>query len=185
MPPGFTILTAQRLRGVHREGDVVLDEREVLLLDHRAQEEVVVAEHDERALVDHGRVAHLEVRLARVGGKHGRLEGGRVAHLGVAVAGGHRRRHGVSAARARQIGARDLVALVVLGQQHAADGDLAAADVAVRIDGARHHDAAAERIFLIDARAGRRRRDDAAVLGVDIADLAVDPVHAGHRLFRR
>ena len=174
---GVHDLDRERLSGVHGEGDVVLDEGEVLLLDHRAQEEIVIAEHDERALVDHGRVAHLEVRLAGVGGQHGRLEGRRVAHLGVAVAGGHRGRHGVPAARARQIGARHFVALVVLGQQHAADGDLAAADVAVRIDGAGHDDAAAERILLIDARAGRRRRDDAAVLGVNIADLAVDPVH--------
>jgi hypothetical protein len=36
-----------------------------------------------------------------------------------------------------------------------ADGDLAAADVGVRVDGAGHHDAALEIIFLVDARLGR------------------------------
>ncbi len=174
---GVDDLDRQRLRSVHGPGDVVLDEGEVLLLCKRAQEEVVAAKHHERALVDHGRVAHLEVRLPRIGRQHGRLEGGRVAHLGIAVAGGHGGGHSVAAARARQIGARDRIVLVVLRQHHTADGHLAAADVAVRIDGAGHDDTAVKRILPIDARAGWRRSDDAAVLGVDVAHLAVDPIH--------
>ena len=99
MPPGFTTLTAMRLGGVHGPGDVVLDRATVLLGRELAQEEVVAAEHDERAFVDDRRVAHLHVRLARIGRQHGRLEAGGVAHLGVAVAGGHRRGQRVAARR--------------------------------------------------------------------------------------
>ena len=55
------------------------------------------------------------------------------------------------------------------------DGDLAAADVRVRIDAAGHDHAAMERIFLINLGA-RFRRDDAAVADEDIASLAIDPV---------
>ena len=86
-----------------------------------------------------------------------------------------RRRDGVSAAGARQLGARDFMADMILRHQHAGDRDLAAADVRVRVDAARHHDAAVQRIFLIDLGI-RCGRDDAAVLDVDIANLAIDPV---------
>ena len=143
-------LDGERLRGLHRPADVVLDEGHALLLGERTQEEVVIAEHDERALVDDRRVAHLEVRLACVGGQHRGFEGGGVAHLGVAIAGGHGRGHRVAAAGTRKIGARDFLAEVILRHQHAADGDLAAADVGMRVDSAGHDHRAIERIFLVD-----------------------------------
>ncbi len=83
----------------------------------------------------------------------------------------------MAAARAHEIGARHLVALVVLGQQHAGNGDLASADVAVRVDRAGHHHTAVQRVLGIDARARRRRRDDLAVLGIDVPHLSIDAVH--------
>ena len=78
-------------------------------------------------------------------------------------------------AGARQLGARHFVADMILGHQHARDRDLAAADVRVRIDAARHHDAAVQRVFVSDSGVGRGR-NDAAVLDEDIANLAVDTV---------
>ena len=62
----------------------------------------------------------------------------------------------MAAAGARQLGAGDLVPDVILGHQHAGDRHLAAADVGVRVDGAGHHDAAVQVVFLVDARLGRR-----------------------------
>ena len=81
----------------------------------------------------------------------------------------------MAAAGARQLRARDLVAHVVLRHQHAGDGDLAAADVGVRVDAAGHDDAAVEVIFR-DRPARWSRRHDAAVADVDVANLAVDAV---------
>ncbi len=93
---GIDDLDGDRLRGVHGPGDVILDRLEVLLGRELAQEIVVGAEHDEGAFVDHRRVAHLHMRLARIGGQHGRLETGGVAHLGVAIAGDMGRGHGAA-----------------------------------------------------------------------------------------
>ena len=56
----------------------------------------------------------------------------------------------MSDAGARQLGARNFVADMILRHQHARDRDLAAADVRVRIDAARHHDAAVQRVLVID-----------------------------------
>ena len=70
---------------------------------------------------------------------------------------------------------RDLVALVVLGQHHAPDRHLAAADVGVRVDGAGHDHPAAQVVLLVDARV-RVAGDDHAVADVDVADLAVHAV---------
>ena len=97
---GIDDLDGDRLRGMHGPGDVVLDRLEVLLGRELAQEEIVGAEHDEGAFVDHRRVAHLHMRLARIGGQHGRLEAGGVAHLGVAVAGDMGRGHRAAGAGA-------------------------------------------------------------------------------------
>ena len=163
------------LRGVHGPGDVVLDLLEVALFRDRAQHEVVAAEHDERALVEERCVSQLEMRLARVGRQHRGFEAGGVAHLGVAIAGNHRGGQRVPRAGARERGVCDLVVLVVLRHQRARDRDLAAADVGVRVDGARHDDLAAEVVLLVDARF-RRRGHDAAVGDVDVAHLAVHAI---------
>ena len=80
------------------------------------------------------------------------------------------------AAGAGQFRARHFMAKVIFRHQHAGDGDLAAADMRMGIDAAGHDDAAMQRIFLIDLRAGGRRYD-AAVLHENIADFAIDPVH--------
>ena len=64
---------------------------------------------------------------------------------------------------------------MILRHQHARDGDLAAADVRVRVDAARHHDSAVQRVLVGHSGIGRGR-NDAAVLDEDIADLAVDTV---------
>ena len=64
---------------------------------------------------------------------------------------------------------------MILRHQHARDRNLAAADVRVRVDAARHHDAAVQRVLVIDSGIGRGR-NDAAVFNEDIANLAVDPV---------
>ena len=135
-----------------RPGDVVLDELEVDFFSAMsAQQEVVAAEHDEGALVEQRRVAHLQMRLAGVGRQHRRLEAGRVAHLRVAVAGDHGRGQRMAGAGARQRRMRDLVLLVILRHQRAGDRHLAAADVGVRVDGAGHHDLAREVVLLVDA----------------------------------
>jgi len=64
---------------------------------------------------------------------------------------------------------------MIFRHQHAADRDLAAADVRMRVDAARHHNAPVQRIFLINLGA-RCRRDDAAVLDIDVANHAIDAV---------
>ena len=165
---GVHHLHGDRLRCVHGPRDIVLDRREVLLRRELAQEIVVGAQHDERAFVDHWRVAHLHMRLARIGGQHGGLEAGRVAHLRVAVTGDMRRRNRAARARARELGARDRIAAMVLRQQRAGDGHLAAADMRVRVDGASHHDLARDVVGLVGARIGPRRYD-LAVLDIDVA----------------
>ena len=164
-------MTAIAWRRMHGPGDVVLDALEILLCRELTQEIIVAAEHDEGAFVDHWRIAHLHMRLARIGGQHGRLETGGVAHLGIAIAGDHGRGHRVTGSGAGEIGARDLVLDVVLGQQHAGDGHLAAADMGVRVDGARHHHAALDVVFSRDATV-RRGGHDLAVLDIDVANLA-------------
>ena len=125
------------LRGMHGPGDVILDRLEVLLGRELAQEEIVAAEHDEGAFVDHRRIAHLHMRLARIGRQHGRLEAGGVAHLGIAIAGdmveGTAWPEPARVSSVRVTGSPSMV----LGQQHAGDGHLAAADMGVRVDGAR------------------------------------------------
>ena len=168
---GIDHLDGDRLRRMHGPGDVVLDALELVLGRELAQEEIVAAEHDEGAFVDHRRVAHLHMRLARIGGQHGRLEAGGVAHLGVAIAGDHGRGHGMAGAGAGDVGARDLVLHVIFGHQHAGDGHLAAADMGVRVDGAGHHHAAFQIVGLRHAPVGRGS-DDLAVLDIDVADLA-------------
>ena len=45
------------------------------------------------------------MRLARIGGQHGRLEAGGVAHLGVAIPGDMGRGHGAARAGAGELGA--------------------------------------------------------------------------------
>ncbi len=168
---GVDHLDRDGLRRMHGPGDVILDAFELVLGRELTQEEIVAAEHDEGAFVDHWRVAHLHMRLARIGRQHGRLEAGGVAHLGVAIAGDHGRRHGVACAGAGDIGARHLVLHVVFGDQHAGDGHLAAADMGVRVDGACHHHAAFQIVGLRHAPVGRSRHD-LAVLDIDVANLA-------------
>ncbi len=165
---GVHYLYGDRLRCVHGPGDIVLDRREVLLRRELAQEIIIRAQHDECAFVDHRRVAHLHMRLARIGRQHGGLEAGGVAHLGVAVAGDMRRRHRAARARARELGACDRIAAMILGQQRAGDGHLAAADMGVRVDGARHNDLARDVVGLVGARL-RPGRNDLAVLDIDVA----------------
>ena len=135
---GVHHLDRDRLRGVHGPGDIILDALEFLFGRELAQEEIVAAEHDEGALVDHRRVGELHMRLARIGRQHGRLEAGGVAHLGIAIAGDMGRGHARPGAGAVDIGAVT-GRRYVLGQQHAGDRHLAAADMGVRVDGARHH----------------------------------------------
>ena len=84
---GIDHLHGDRLCGMHGPGDIILDRLEVLFRGELPQEIIVGAEHDEGAFVDHRRVAHLHMRLARIGRQHGRLEAGGVAHLGIAIAG--------------------------------------------------------------------------------------------------
>ena len=171
MPPGIDDLDRDRLRGMHGPGDVILDGLEILLRRELAQEIVVGAEHDEGALIDHRRVAHLHMRLARIGGQHGRLEAGGVAHLGIAVASDMGRGHGAAGAGAGEIGAGDGIAAMILGQQHAGDGHLAAADMGMRVDGAGHDDAALHVIGRVRPGVGLGG-DDLAVLDIDVADFA-------------
>ena len=85
-PARIDHLDPQRLSGVQGPRDVVADHRGIRFAGEQAQQKIVVAQQRIRALVDDGRVAHLHVRLTRVGRKHRRLEAGRVAHLRVAVA---------------------------------------------------------------------------------------------------
>ncbi len=168
---GIDHLDRDRLRRMHGPGDVVLDALELILGRELAQEIVIAAEHDEGAFVDHRRVAHLHMRLARIGRQHGRLEAGGVAHLGIAISGDHGRRHGMTRAGAGESGALDLVLHVILRDHHAGDGHLAAADMGVRVDGAGHHHAALHVVGLCHAPVGRCPHDP-PVLDIDVADLA-------------
>src|SRR5665648_209505 len=156
---------------VHGPGDIILDGLEILLLRELAQEKIVTAQHGEGAFVDHGRVAHLHMRLARIGRQHRGLEAGGVAHLGITIAGQMRRGHGMAAAGAGQLGAGDRIALMVLGQKHAGDGHLTAADMGMRVDGAGHDHLAAHVIGLVGLSVGHAGKDF-AVLHIDVAHLA-------------
>ena len=154
---GIDGLHRQRLGRLQHPADIVVDRALALVGRHHAQQHVLVAEHDVAALVDERRVRQLGMGVAGVAGDHGRLEGGGVAHLGVAVAGDEGRGRGAAAAAALQLGALLAVGAMVLDQQGAREVDLAAADVAVHVDGAGHDDAA-RRDHRCD-RASRRVRD--------------------------
>ena len=60
---------------------------------------------------------------------------------------------------------------MVLGQQHAGDGHLAAADMGVRVDGAGHDHPAFHVVGRIGPGIGLGG-DDLAVLDIDVADFA-------------
>ncbi len=60
---------------------------------------------------------------------------------------------------------------MVLRQQHAGDGHLAAADMGVRVDGAGHDDPALHVVGRVGPGV-RLGGDDLAVLDIDVADLA-------------
>ena len=64
---------------------------------------------------------------------------------------------------------------MVLGQQHAGDGHLAAADMRVRVDGAGHYDFALDVVGLIGLAIGLGG-DDLAIQDIDVADFAADLV---------
>ncbi len=137
---GVHHLHAHRLRRVDHCGHVIAHRVGARVLVQQLEEQLVVAEHHVRAVVEDGHVAHLHVRVARVAGHHRRLERRGVAHLGIAIAG--RQRAGYArAARwqlervARQRRRRKACAMV-LGQQQPRKVHLAAADVRVQVDAA-------------------------------------------------
>ena len=82
----------------------------------------------------------------------------------------------MAAAGARERGAVNEVAPVILGKHGAGDVHLAAADMGVQIDRTSHHDHAARIDLLVNLRGGTRVHDDATVLDEDIAHLALHPV---------
>jgi hypothetical protein len=73
--------------GVQRPCNVVVDGLLVFLRCEHAQQEVIAAQHGVAAGIEHGRIAHFHVRLARIDRQHRRLERSRVTHLGIAIAG--------------------------------------------------------------------------------------------------
>src|SRR5262249_6334397 len=75
-----------------------------------------------------------------------------------------------AAAAALQVGAALEIGAVVLRQQRAGEVDLAAAKMAMQVDGARHDDPAGEVVGLIDLRTPTGVGGDAPVAQVEIAD---------------
>ena len=175
IPPGIDDLDRQRLGRVQRPGDVVADRVRPGAVLHQPEKQVVIAEQDIGAFVQQRHVGHLLVGLAGVDRQHRRLERHGVAHAGIGVAGGEGRRAGVAAAAAAGAVARLEMGAMLLGQHHPRDVDLAAADMAVHVDPAGHHDLAGELDHLVRPAVGRRRHD-AAVLDPQIHHLAVDAV---------
>ena len=84
---GVDHLHRHRMGGAHHPGDIVVDHRLLGAFGQEAQQEIVVAEHDIAALVDHRRVGELGMGVARIARHHRRLEGGGIAELGIAIAG--------------------------------------------------------------------------------------------------
>ena len=125
--------------------------------------------------------------VAGIGRDHRRLEGRGIAELGITVAGGEGRRRYPAAAAAPAAVARHRVGAVIVRHQGAGEIDLAAGDMAVDVDAARHDDAAGEIVGAVDLRARFRRIDDAAILDMEITDLAalsvggVDDAPAGEQ----
>ena len=65
---------------------------------------------------------------------------------------------------------------MIFGKHRACDVDLAAADVGMQVDRARHDDASGEIVLAINGRPWRRRRDNAAGVHEQIAHFAIDSV---------
>lgn len=169
-------LDGHGLARIQRPAHVVVDQALVRPAGQHAQEKVVTAEHGVGALVHHGRIAHLEMGMTRVGGLHGRLEAGGIAHLGIAVTGGPGRGRGVTTAGMHAAAGRERILAVVLRQQRPRNVQFAAADVRMQVDGAAHHHAAGEIDVAIDSRIRPWCGHDAAILDIEIADLAIDAV---------
>ena len=82
----------------------------------------------------------------------------------------------MAAAEVRMAVRADEILRVILGQHHAADVDLATADVGMDVDRAGHHHATGDVDHLLRLARVGRCLDDAAVAQVEVAHLAVDPV---------
>ena len=172
---GIDDLDRDRLRRIENPADVVVDSLLRLAGREHAQQEVIAAEHRVSALVDDRRIAHLEVRLARVDRQHRRLKASRVTHLGIAIACCQRARCGVAAARAGQFATRINAAAMILGQQQAGEIELPSADVRVKVDRAGHHHSSAH-VDLSHGAVIGRRRDDSTVAHIKIPDFTMHAV---------
>ena len=169
---GIDHLHRHRMCGAHHPGDIVVDHRLLGAFGQEAQQEIVVAEHDIAALVDHGRVGELGMGVARVARHHRRLEGGGIAELGIAIAGEEGAGRGMAAAAAPLAVMGAFMAAMVLGHQGAGEIHLAAGDMAVDVDAAGHDDLAGEIEALIDADIGAGSAADAPVTDIEIRRLA-------------
>jgi hypothetical protein len=169
-------LDGEALRRRQHPADIVADGARPLAARQQLQQQVVAAEHEVAAGVDDGDVRHLEMGVPSVRAEHGGLEGGRVAHLGIAAAGHMGRGRDDAAAAPAEPVRRHHAAVMLLGHQEARQVDLAAGDVAVDVDRARHDDHAGEVVLGVDAVAGSRGRHDAPVADVDLCDRAVAAV---------
>ena len=139
---GIDHLDAKRPRRGDRPGDIVLDHlRGGVVADHR-QQEIVIAENGERRLVDDRDVGEFEMGVKCGSRRHRRLDHRRETHLGVEAAGLEGRPAGIGERRRRR---PRLVRGVLLGQQQPRRIHVAAADVGMDVDGARHDDAAGRR----------------------------------------
>jgi hypothetical protein len=169
---GVDHLDAERARGRERPGHVVAHRGCAPACAHEAQQVIVVAQHRQGRLVDDRNVGELEVRVQGVVRRHRRLDHGGEAHAGVAAAG----REGPPArVRQRRRRTRGRRGTLQLRHQQPRRIHVAAGDVGMNVDRARHHDLAGGIVGVVGPGIAGRRIDDAPVAEPDIAD-AVPPV---------
>ena len=172
---GVDHLDADALRGLNRPGHVVVDDFLLGARGHQPQEEIIAAKHRVAADIHQRRVGHFHVRLTGIDRQHGRFETGGVPHFRIAVTRRQGRRRDIAGAGPHRAGTRHGIAPMVFRQQVAGDGDLAAANMGVHVDGAGHDDLAPAVEFLIRLRSvSLMMGDDAPVTHEDVADFAID-----------
>src|SRR5262249_19031256 len=136
------------------------------------EQDLVVGHQHTRRLVHDGRVAQFLVRVPGRQDRHRRLVDGRVSESRVKVAGDERRRRRPADAAATDLGAQDVMAAVIFGDQGAGEVERRAGDGGVDVDPAGKHNQAGR----VDGPPALDGLDDASTANADVANDAIDAV---------
>ena len=159
-------LHAEAARHVEHQADIVADRLRALAASQEVEKEGIVAEHHEAGAIDDRDVLELEMRSQREKRRNRRLHDSRETHLGIETS---RLDGGPAGRRKRRIGRRARFADAQFRKEESRDADIAARDMGVHVDGARHDDLAGEIVCGV-GRFARARLIDMAVANIDVAD---------------